>query len=96
MEPVKSTERLNVPDTVLEITKKNEVTPTHGLESETEGNAEYRKQEAGIRPCPLSLYMFVMLMTVLFHDVRNEVDRKVQVGALDNINLWDLFLQAML
>ena len=49
-----------------------------------EGKSSYRKQRAGIRQgCLLSPYLFVLLMTVLFHDVHQKVDHRILIGQME-------------
>ena len=60
---------MNVPERCVDTIKDINTRPTFRVE--TEGKAsEWTRQTTGIRQgCPLSPYLFLMLMTYLFHDV---------------------------
>ena len=69
---------MNVPEKFINVIKAMYNKPSFFVE--VEGHAsEVHQQESGIRQgCPLSPYLFVILMTVLFHDVYHHTDRKSQ------------------
>ena len=56
-----------------------------------EGISIYRKQRAGIRQGrPLSPYLFMLLMTVMFHDVPREVGLSIAPHTNNCTNIWEL------
>ena len=82
--------RLNIPPKILRILKAFYINPQFRLK-DREGKSSYRRQRAGIgQGRPLSPYLFVLLMTVLFHDVHKRLDRLIQVGKLNYFDYWEL------
>jgi len=74
----KALQRMNVPAKFVNIIKSMYNEPSFFVEIEGYTSA-IRQQESGIRQgCPLSPYLFIVLMTVLFHDVYHHTDRKSQ------------------
>ena len=67
-------ERLNIPTKVVNILKPLYTNPQFRIK-DMEGFSTYRKQRAGIRQgCPLSPYLFVCLMSVIFYDIHEALD----------------------
>ena len=55
-------ERLNIPPKIVAILKTFYINPRFRVK-DLEGKSEYRRQNAGIRQgCPISLYLFIILM----------------------------------
>ena len=56
--------------------------------NDREGKSTYRTQKAGIwQGCPLSVYLFICLMTVMFHDIHNDLENKLRPNHLDHF-IW--------
>ena len=85
--------RLGLPDKMLKVLASFYVNPQFRVK-DREGKSSYRTQRAGIRQgCPLSPYFFICLMTVMFHDIHDEIDHKIGTMArLEQplLNNWEL------
>jgi len=82
--------RFNVPDKLIEILTAIYKKPQFCIR-DIEGNSTWRQQKAGIRQgCPLSPYLFICLMTVMFDDIHTNVDRKIGGYQTDCFNYWEL------
>ena len=80
--------RLNIPEKIMRILKGFYMNPSFRVK-DREGKSEYRKQRSGIRQgCPLSPYLFILLMTVMFHDVHEKVDRLVRRNIIACFNTF--------
>ena len=72
----KALERMNLPAKILNLIKALYNRPAFFVELEGERSSDH-VQGTGIRQgCPLSPYLFVIFMTVLFYDVHKKVDKK--------------------
>ena len=68
-ELINAVRRMNIPEKVLNILKTFYENPRFRIK-DRQGKSSWRKQRTGIRQgCPLSPYLFVIFMTVLFSDV---------------------------
>ena len=56
-----------------------------------EGKSAYRTQRAGIRQgCPRAPYLFICLMTVMFHDIHTDLESKLSGRTQDFFEWWEL------
>ena len=79
-----------MPEKIIKLLQSFYVNPRFRVK-DSEAKSSYRKQRAGIRQgCPLSLYLFVCLMSAMFHDIHEKVDRKIDNHCLDYFNWWEL------
>ena len=85
--------RLNLPDKILNIIQSFYLNPQFRIK-DTEGNSGYRRQNAGIRQgCPLSPYLFILVMHVMFHDINNRLVGPLNgnlSGKLDQLGFSEL------
>ena len=76
---VEAIARFNVPEKLIKILKALYTNPIFRIIGK-EGYSTWRRQEAGIRQgCPLSPYLFICLMSIVFHDIHTKVDHKIVV-----------------
>jgi len=82
--------RMNIPEEMLEMIKILYDNPQFRIK-DREGKSTYRTQQTGIRQgCPLSPYLFVIFMTVLFHDVHEELEGKLNNVRFDFIDFMEI------
>ena len=88
---VRAMERLNIPDKIIRALESLYVDPKFRIK-DRQGYSSYRRQNAGIRQgCPLSPYLFICLMTVIFMDSHTEIDHKISGKSIEICrNLWEL------
>ena len=68
----KAMERMGIDDKLIRLTKRAYKNPTFKIEIEGKSSS-WHKQHTGIRQgCPLSPYLFLILMTVIFWDVHQQ------------------------
>jgi hypothetical protein len=79
-------ERMSINPKLINIIKELYKNPSFVVEME--GNtSQWHTQHTGIRQgCPLSPYLFILLMTVLFHDVHEKTGAKIECGKLEHFN----------
>ena len=83
-------ERLGVPSKVAKVIKAMYEDPKFRIR-DRQGKSSWRTQRAGIRQgCPLSPYLFVCLMTVIFHDIHEEINNKIMGNQFYPYDFWEL------
>ena len=87
-ELIKAIERFKLPEQVIRVIRSFYENQRFFIEDKV-GNSE-KKQNTGIRQgCPLSPYLFVLVMTVMTHDVHETI--KHEINQYDFLNFWELF-----
>ena len=86
---IEAMERLRVPPKLIAILKTFYLNPRFRVK-DIEGKSDYRKQNAGIRQgCPLSPYLFICIMSIMFRDIHNNIEHKLSHwGARDYMTWW--------
>ena len=75
---IEALRRFNIPEHYLEIIQNLYANPCFQAKYENY-KSDFKKQCAGIRQgCTLSPYLFILLMTVLIHDVKNHTKSKIK------------------
>ena len=75
---VEALRRLKIPEHYLDIIQNLYENPCFQAKYDND-KSEFKKQEAGIRQgCTLSPYLFILLMTVLMHDVKTQAKPKIK------------------
>lgn len=82
---MESLQRLEVPPRLLQLIKDIYTHPKFQVKCE-EGSSAFLRQEAGIRQgCPLSPYLFILVMSVAFSDIKNRLHTPKQLEPLPGI-----------
>ena len=85
--------RLNVPETVCKNIQSLYETPRFRVVTQEDTSA-YHKQATGIRQgCPLSPYLFILVMTVMFEDIHARVNPQLyntRGGVIDGLNFTEI------
>ena len=93
-ELIKAVGRFNLPEKIIRVIRSFYENPNFFIEDNF-SSSEPKKQETGIRQgCPLSPYLFVMVMTVIMHNVHYDLEKgSLQKGFYDEysfIDFWEL------
>ena len=73
-------ERMNVPTKYSNIIRQIYKKPTFMIEIDGQQSG-WKQQQTGIRQgCPLSPYLFLIVMTVMFHDIHNDTQHQKDMG----------------
>ena len=74
--------RLNIPEKIIKVIENIYDAPTFNVVS-TSGSSTIRPQESGIRRgCPLSPYLFVIVISVVMHDIHAKVGLQLKRGQI--------------
>ena len=89
-ELLKAIARYNLPEKILRIIKSLYDSPLFFI-ADKMGNSNVKRQTTGIRQgCPLSPYLFIMMMTVLIFDVHKNLRGKLTEEEYNFLNFWEL------
>ena len=82
--------RMNIPAKMINVLQALYTCPTFQVEHD-EFKSNVYEQRAGIRQgCPLSPYLFVIVMSVMFADIRAEHHRALASGKLDHLLFMEI------
>ena len=90
---VRALERFNIPTKVIDVIKAFYADPRFVVKIKDE-KSETKRQNSGIRQgCPLSPYLFLLVMTVMFTDIQNRCRNFIRHGKLPYINFQKYYTQ---
>lgn len=82
--------RMNIPAKMIRVLQALYTCPTFQVEHD-EFKSNVYEQRAGIRQgCPLSPYLFVIVMSAMFADIRSEHHRRLTSGKLDHLLFMEI------
>ena len=82
--------RLNIPEKLRNVIAALYKKPTFCVKYD-QRTSNIKDQQAGIRQgCPLSPYLFILVMSVLFSDIHYAIDRDIILSRLDRINFSEI------
>ena len=85
-----SLSRLQIPPNILDKIKSLYSIPTFQV-LQSDHSSDWQKQRTGIRQgCPLSPYLFILAMHVMFHDVKNQYHDPLHSKTFQGINFQEL------
>ena len=85
-----SLSRLQIPPNILDKIKSLYSIPTFQV-LQSDHSSDWQKQRTGIRQgCPLSPYLFILAMHVMFHDVKNQYHDPLDSKTFQGINFQEL------
>ena len=85
-----SLSRLQIPPNILDNIKSLYSNPTFQV-LQSDHSSDWQKQRTGIRQgCPLSPYLFILTMHVMFHDVKNQYHDPLHSKTFQGINFQEL------
>ena len=92
---IQAIRRLGIKDKLIKMIEAIYKEPRFTIK-EGKTTTEPRRQLTGIRQgCPLSPYLFILLLTVITHDVKNNLNLEEQIvvsaGKLHNVDLTELY-----
>lgn len=87
---IEALERLGVKGMILNTIKMMYVNPKFKVAA-GDNESEYYSQRAGIRQgCHLSPYLFVLVMTVIFKDIRQKLNTPKQIEPIDHVKFAEI------
>ena len=77
----KALDRMDVPEKYMNLIREAYKNPTFNIQIDGM-ESEWKKQETGIRQgCPLSPYLFLVIMSVMFHDIHQDEELETELKA---------------
>ena len=88
-------ERIGIATKLIDLTKQAYKKPQFKMEIEGQ-SSQWHTQKTGIRQgCPLSPYLFILVMTVMFADIHERMHPQLwnlRTGIIDGLNFSEFFL----
>ena len=83
---IQALERMQVDKVLIDLVSALYDNPTFAVKIEGQ-QSEFHKQERGIRQgCPLSPYLFLIVMAVMFDDIHFDCDREISWARIKGVS----------